>query len=177
MLCQFSFQNYKSYRDEVTLDLCPAKITEHPEHLIKQKDSGESFLPLAVIYGPNGGGKSNVIGAFNHLRNKILDVLMNVGGSENHIKDAEGSGLITFNRKARPQRVYFIFDKSYAKEPTSWSISFIRHGYEYKYSISATEKKVVEESLYAKDLKTQDIHMLFERGKNVKFGELLFDIP
>lgn len=33
MLIQFNFQNYKSFRDEATLDLSATKITEHETHV------------------------------------------------------------------------------------------------------------------------------------------------
>ena len=59
MLCQFTVKNYKSIRDEITFDMQAAAISEHDNKIIKDID-GESFLPISAIYGPNGGGKSNV---------------------------------------------------------------------------------------------------------------------
>ena len=60
MLCQFSVKNFKSIRDEITFDLQAASITEHLDRVIVGKD-GQTFLPVSAIYGPNGGGKSNVL--------------------------------------------------------------------------------------------------------------------
>ena len=60
MLCQFTVKNYKSIRDEVTFDMQAAAISEHEDRIIRDKD-GEIFLPVFAIYGPNGGGKSNVL--------------------------------------------------------------------------------------------------------------------
>ncbi len=34
MLIQFNFKNYKSFRDEVSLDLSATKITEHENHVV-----------------------------------------------------------------------------------------------------------------------------------------------
>ena len=62
MLCQFSVKNYKSIKEEITLDMQAASISEHPEHLLTDIDN-ETFLPLAALYGPNGSGKSNVLQA------------------------------------------------------------------------------------------------------------------
>ena len=56
MLCQFTVRNYKSIRDEMTFDMQAAAISEHEDHVIRDKDGG-SFLPISAIYGPNGGGK------------------------------------------------------------------------------------------------------------------------
>ena len=46
-------------------------IMEHRDRIIETKD-GEKFLPVSVIYGPNGGGKSNVLEALHTLNAKIL---------------------------------------------------------------------------------------------------------
>ena len=173
MLCQFSFSNYKSYRDEVTLDMCPAKITEHDSHLIRNKISGESFLPLAVIYGPNGGGKSNVIEAFYYLCYKIINRLTNAGVLEDELAFLEPIPLIG---RERTQKISFLFDEQYSKIPTTWSVIFATEGYEYKYSISSTINTISEESLYAKNLETQEIQMLFERGEAIEMGDLLKDV-
>ena len=60
MLCQFTVKNYKSIRDEVTFDMQAAAISEHEDKVIKDRD-GEVYLPVSSIFGPNGGGKSNVL--------------------------------------------------------------------------------------------------------------------
>ena len=71
MLCQFTVKNYKSIRDEVTFDMQAAAISEHEDKIIKDID-GEMYLPVSVIYGPNGGGKSNVLEALHTLNSKVL---------------------------------------------------------------------------------------------------------
>ena len=62
MLCQFSFSNFRSYRDETTFDFQAASLSEYKESLIKT-EKGNDILPVGVIYGPNGGGKSNLLTA------------------------------------------------------------------------------------------------------------------
>lgn len=59
MLCQFSFQNFKSYKGETTLDFQAVSLPELSDTLITQ-DKAADLLPVAVVYGPNGGGKSNL---------------------------------------------------------------------------------------------------------------------
>ena len=66
MLCQFTVKNFKSIRDEITLDMQAAAITEHEDRVIKDKDN-QVFLPVSVLYGPNGGGKSNILEALQTL--------------------------------------------------------------------------------------------------------------
>ncbi len=74
MLCQFTVKYYKSIRDEITFDMQAAAISEHENKIFKDID-GELFLPVSVIYGPNGGGKSNVLEALHTLNSKVLRLL------------------------------------------------------------------------------------------------------
>ena len=64
MLCQFTVKNFKSIRDEVTFDMQAAAISEHEDRIIKDNDD-ELYLPVSAIYGPNGGGKSDVLEGMN----------------------------------------------------------------------------------------------------------------
>ena len=60
MLCQFSFQNFKSYKDETTFDFRAMAIPEFQDALIRQ-EKAEDLLPVSAVYGPNGGGKTTLI--------------------------------------------------------------------------------------------------------------------
>ena len=84
MLCQFTVKNYKSIRDEVTFDMQAAAISEHKDRIIKDVD-GELYLPVSAIYGPNGGGKSNVLEAINTLVAKILRPIYATADTEGHV--------------------------------------------------------------------------------------------
>lgn len=66
MLIQFNFSNFKSFRDEVSLDMSATKITEHPHHIVKI--GNEKLLPVVSLFGANASGKSNVIEAFRFMR-------------------------------------------------------------------------------------------------------------
>ena len=71
MLCQFSFQNFMSYREETTFDLQAAAIPEFKDSLIT-KEKCSALLPVSVIYGPNGGGKTNLIRALSCLITTVV---------------------------------------------------------------------------------------------------------
>ena len=62
MLIQFNFKNFKSFRDEATLDLSAAKMTEFSDRIVTV--GSEKILPVAAIYGANASGKSNIYNAF-----------------------------------------------------------------------------------------------------------------
>ena len=66
MLCQFSFQNFKSYKEETTFDFQAAAIPEFSASLLGEEEGGR-LLPVGVVYGPNGGGKSNLLQALSCL--------------------------------------------------------------------------------------------------------------
>jgi len=67
---EFSFGNFKSFKDIQTLNLSAAKIKSKTEdidqnNVIKENNKeGVSFLKSKAIYGANASGKSNIIKAF-----------------------------------------------------------------------------------------------------------------
>lgn len=79
MLIQFSFKNYKSFRDEVTLDLSATKMTEFSNRVVTI--GGERILPVAAIYGANASGKSNVYSAFEYMSEYVAQSFR-YGGEE-----------------------------------------------------------------------------------------------
>ena len=48
MLCQFSFQNFKSYKDETTFDFRAMAIPEFQDALIRQ-EKAEDLLPVSAV--------------------------------------------------------------------------------------------------------------------------------
>ena len=77
MLLQFSFKNFKSFKDDTTIDLTATKISEYRNHIISI--GNENILPVAAIFGANASGKSNVQEAFRYMSTYVLDSL-NYGG-------------------------------------------------------------------------------------------------
>ena len=71
MLIQFNFKNYKSFRDEASLDLSATKMTEFSERVVSI--GSEKILPAAAIYGANASGKSNVYDAFEYMSNYVVN--------------------------------------------------------------------------------------------------------
>ena len=112
MLCQFSVKNYKSIRDEITLDMQAAAISEHADRIIRDSDE-QLFLPVAAIYGPNGGGKSNVLEALQALGTMVLKPIH--ATKQNRVADYK------FNRyPVKP----FVFSDEGKNSPTEFEILF-----------------------------------------------------
>ena len=73
MLIQFNFKNFKSFRDDATLDLSAAKMSEFNDRVINI--GSERILPVAAIYGANASGKSNVYSAFEYMVEYVINSL------------------------------------------------------------------------------------------------------
>lgn len=71
MLIQFNFKNYKSFREEATLDLSAAKMTEFSDRVVCV--GSDKILPVAAIYGANASGKSNVYNAFEYMTDYVVE--------------------------------------------------------------------------------------------------------
>ena len=71
MLIQFSFKNFKSFREEAALDLSAARMTEFSDRVVTV--GSEKILPVAAIYGANASGKSNIYSAFEYMAKYVAD--------------------------------------------------------------------------------------------------------
>ena len=151
MLCQFTVKNYKSIRDEITFDMQAAAISEHDNKIIKDID-GESFLPISAIYGPNGGGKSNVLEALHTLDSKVLRPL------------CATCDKAYCDYKARKIPVEpFAFSEQAKDEPTEFELFFRTEKAEYRYILHVKKDEVVYESLDRVKIDTGRRSALFRR--------------
>ena len=151
MLCQFTVKNYKSIRDEMTFDMQAAAISEHENNIIRDKD-GELFLPISAIYGPNGGGKSNVLEAMHTLASKVLRPLYATGDKEERI-------FLQKRLLIEP----FAFSKKTKSQPTEFEIFFRTEIAEYRYKLHIIKDVVNYERLDRVKLDTGRRSALFER--------------
>ena len=142
MLIQFNFKNFKSFRDEVSLDLSATKITEHESHVVDI--ANDKLLKVAAIYGANASGKSNVYAAFDYMTYYVAESF-NFGGEEDSRRKKENNYM-----KVIP----FLFDKKSRDEETSFEVFYVDNaensGKIYQYGFSLKRDEVVEEWLYSK---------------------------
>jgi AAA15 family ATPase/GTPase len=74
MLVEFRVKNHRSLRDEQVLTMQSGPIGEKNDaRPRKVAGLSESLLPVAVIYGANASGKSNVLSALAFMRNAVQD--------------------------------------------------------------------------------------------------------
>ena len=144
MLMQFNFKNFKSFRDDSSLDMTATSITEHPYNLIDW-DDGEKYITVAAIYGANASDKSSVIQAFKFMRKWV----------NKSFKEASESEAIPFKR--------FAFDEN-CKEPAEFEVFMRFDNYEYQYGFALDNTKILEEWLYIKTENSKKYNVLFERS-------------
>jgi len=152
MLCQFTVKNFKSIRDEMTFDMQATAISEHEDRVIKDKD-GELYLLVSAIYGPNGGGKSNVLEALHILAAKVLRPLYATDDNSYH----------PFQMKKiliEP----FAFGAEEKEAPTEFELFFRTKTAEYRYVLTVKKDIVLYERMDRVKLDTGRQSALFERS-------------
>ena len=154
MLCQFTVKNFKSIRDEVTFDMQAAAISEHEDRIIKDKDE-ELYLPVSAVYGPNGGGKSNVLEALHSLVMKVLKPLYATSNNEE----------IAMKMKKLVIEP-FAFDEETRNEPTEFELFFRTTMAEYRYELTVKKEVIEYERLDRIKLETGRKSALFERDED-----------
>lgn len=159
MLCQFSFQNFKSYKDETTFDFQAAAIPEFDASLLGEEKSGR-LLPVGVVYGPNGGGKSNLLQALSCL---ITTVVKPIRDLEKTRED------IVIQQKAECEP--FLFDDISCDKPTEFQVYFRQEKNEYRYYLALKDGEVVSEALYWRAIGGRKTGTVFEREEsNITLG-------
>lgn len=151
MLCQFTFQNFKSYKNETTLDYQAAVLPEFKDTLITEA-SASDLLPVNVVYGPNGGGKSNLLQALACVISTVVKPVNELG------KNRQG-----FILQQKIDAVPFLFDETSKNEPTEFRMFFRIGKNEYCYYLALKNDEVISESLYRKAVTGKKTAMIFER--------------
>ena len=165
MLCQFSFQNYKCFKNEAFLDLVAESITDNVDSVIVDKIDGEKLLPVISIYGPNGGGKSTVLEALGFLRAFIFQKILPSQIDNNDIKE-ELPKLMKMLIGSGMKEKYHKFDPKCKDLPTKFDILFRTGDKEYKYQLSLLQNEIIEENLYMRIIGKPDAVIIFERAKD-----------
>ncbi|MBQ7111967.1 MAG: ATP-binding protein [Thermoguttaceae bacterium] len=157
MLLQFTFQNFRSFRDEATLDLTAAELPEEADVERYVSVDGEKVLRAAAIYGANGGGKSNVVKAFQSMGWYVCN-------SHNFEDDGEHLQSRVFPRP-------FLFDAVSKDVKTSFEVYFLvsgEPGKTYNYGFTVGEDGVDEEWLNVKNApEDQFCQVFYRKGKSV----------
>lgn len=162
MLCQFSFSNFRSYRNETTFDFQAATLSEFKDSLIKT-DKANDILPVGVIYGPNGGGKSNLLAALGCVISLVTEPVYELG--KNHAR---------FIMQQKFTCTPYLFDEESPTEPSRFQLFFRIDDYEYRYFIVIQHNEILTETLYRRKLGASKPAKIFERDNGkISLGSIL----
>lgn len=166
MLCQFTFDNFRSYRDETTFDMQASSMKELKESLIVDEKDGQAFLPVSVVFGPNAGGKSNLFLAMHRMFDAVAYPIYLLSRKDEAIKD-------TPRPKVKGTDA-FRFDNEHPHEPSDFEVYFRTKGQEFRYVLSFDAEGITSESLTRKNVGGTRTANLFERtGDKVELGSFL----
>lgn len=140
MILSFSVSNFRSFDKEATISAVASKRVqnEHEQHLVAIPGTDEKALPILVLYGANGAGKSNLIQALEYLRNLALNL-------------SPGEG--------RTGRVSFFRQEG---EPTCLDLTFLAEGLIFRYGVELNSNAILSEWLLRIDGSRESV--IFERS-------------
>lgn len=145
MLINFSFSNFCSFKNIKSLRMESAQIKDLSDSVI-EKD-GLRLLPVAVLYGANSSGKTNVIKSFGVFRHILI----------NNVKLNSDEPI-----KYEP----FMLDNISDKKPTLFEVQLLMDGALYRYGFEYTRKAIIGEWLYERRLSYgAKEHYLFRRER------------
>lgn len=128
MLIQFSFKNFKSFRDEATLDLSAAKMTEFSDRVVSE--GNDKILPMAAIYGANASGKSNIYNAFGYMADYVIESFK-YGDEEEKFEEYRPTPFLfdsVSNDAESSFEVYFTIPGDKAEKTYNYGFCVDRHG-------------------------------------------------
>ena len=159
MICQFSFKNFMSYKEETVFDFQAAAIPELSDSLIV-REKATNLLSVGVVYGPNGGGKTNLLKAISCLITTVVKPVVELG-------KARESAFFQMDVSCIP----FLLDDDSKSEPTEFQVFFRVSNKEYQYYLAVMEDEIVSESLLWRTVGGKKTGVVFKREPNqIKLG-------
>lgn len=145
MLINFTVENFRSFRKQVSLRMEATNIKELPDCVLQEGNI--RLLPVAVIYGANSGGKSNLLRAMSVMRFLVM-TSSKMNPDESLHYDPFKLNLVSRN------------------QPTKFEILFIRDNIIYRYGFSYNAHQIEEEYLYMTPPEKKSEVILFLRAED-----------
>jgi len=150
MLVEFSFGNFRSFKEIQTLQLEAANIVSKNKEMDENNvmtQKGLDLLKFKAIYGANGSGKSNVL--------SVLSVFLTT------VKESfKDDNILKYI-------IPFYLDEKSIKAPSFFQIIFIYKDIEYRYGFEADKKRIHTEWLFVKDKK--EVPYFLRTGQEIEY--------
>lgn len=156
MIIRFGIENYLSFWDRQEISFVATTLRGNKDPLLDSNSvPGGRLLPALMVYGPNASGKSNLVQAFQFLKNCVL---------YSHSRGAPSGGVPAHKFALAPA------DES---RPTSVDIDFIINEVRYHYGFETDGTDFTAEWLHY--FPNGRKSLLFDRsdGQNISFGRNL----
>jgi AAA15 family ATPase/GTPase len=128
MILELKIKNFLSFREEVTFSFEATRDKSFEDYQVVEVAPDVRILRLAIVYGANASGKSNLIETFEFLRYFWFNIQEN--------KD-KPTGIVPF-----------LLDRKTPCEPSVFSLIFYIEGIKYLYSLELNKKTVLSEKLF-----------------------------
>ncbi|WEV62089.1 ATP-binding protein [Lactobacillus sp. ESL0731] len=153
MLISFSAENFMSLKNEVEFSMETGLRLRKYKHTNTFQDDNEAVLKSAILVGPNGSGKTNILSALRVMKSLIINPTQSA------------TAVLPYNP--------FLMSENNLQKPTTFSIHFKTQGQEYIYSMSYTKNEVVTEELDYFLNNTRQIYFSRERSHFTQISESL----
>jgi AAA15 family ATPase/GTPase len=127
MILEFKIQNFLSFKNEVKFSFEATSDTTLDEYYVAEPVPGVRILKMAMVYGANASGKSNLLNAFRFISNFAQN--------------------ITEERNKSTRFIPFRFDVT-TDQPGSFELVFYTDGIKHKYLLELDSEKVLKEILF-----------------------------
>jgi hypothetical protein len=159
MLLNFAVTNYRSIKERQVFSMLAVDGLPHKESLIHGKD-GISILPVALLFGANASGKSNILRAFGTMRQMVL----------NSVRLNPDDTLDEYEP--------FLLDEESRNNNTEFEAEFTIRGEGgieqlYRYGFAFSESLITEEWLYRHE-KSNEIELFYRDRNKVQVNEMTF---
>lgn len=150
MLVQFSFENYKSFKDETKLSMVASNyFKENSEYLVETEKY--ALLKSAAVLGANASGKSKLFDAFKFMCSFIM----------NSSKDSTVSEDIPIDP--------FRLNTATIDATSSFEVIFLINNIQYRYGFEVTKKEIVSEWLFKKVSK--EISLFYRDHQDIEYNQ------
>ena len=154
MLIEFRVENHRSLRDEQVLTMEAGRVGDAADSRPRRANGhSKSLLPVAVLYGANASGKSNVLAALEFMRDAVVM-------SHNAWEPDVGVARDPFAWGAK------------RSEPSLYEVMMLIDNVRYQYGFRTSDEAFLEEWLFAWPKEKKQIW--FERDNSTfKYGDNL----